>query len=397
MRTRSAVRSALVTCPLAAVAVMLCVPFPPAAARTSPATASASAARGVLNQVAAFSARNAWAVGRVGETRPATLIARWNGSVWKVEPSSAAARQGWLDSVAVTSARNAWAAGFSGALLGTRKPMILHWNGSAWARVKTPDGGGGASLIGVAATSGRNAWAVGFTADGFTFIVHWNGIRWRRVPSPSPGRDAELTGVAATSGRNAWAVGTTGGGRILILRWNGTAWKRAPVPDLPAGDILERVAATSDSNAWAVGHTATYKILIMRWNGTSWKRAPGPGITGQLYGITAAPDQGGAWAAGVAGNVEAPAARGLRAWVPGVNVGLATARSAPLILRWNGRTWRRVAVPALADGTALVGTTSTSAGNAWAVGGAGGLFGSATTALVLHWNGRAWQRQRVTR
>lgn len=397
MRARSAVRRALVACPLAAAVAIACVPALPAAAGTSPAKTPA-AARGVLNQVAALSARDAWAVGRIGVSGSATLIARWNGSAWKVVPSPAGARQGWLDSVAVTSARNAWAAGFSGdpSSAGGSRPMILRWNGSAWARMKTPDGVGSASLIGVAATSVKNAWAVGFTEGGFTLIVHWDGTAWRRVPSPSPGRGALLAGVTATSARTAWAVGTTGGRKILILRWNGTAWTRAPAPDLPAGSTLERVTATSASNAWAVGYTASITPLILRWNGSRWKRVPSPKITGQLYGITATPG-GGTWAAGLTGRQGTAAAPALRAGAPGMDAGPVTGKPEPLILRWNGRTWKRAPSPAPFGGAALIGATSTSATSAWAVGGTGDLFGSGARALVLHWNGHAWKAQRVTR
>ncbi len=248
----------------------------------------------------------------------------------------------------------------------------------------------------VAATSAKNAWAVGYTEDGFTFIVHWDGTAWRRVPSPSPGRGAVLTGVTATSARNAWAVGITGGGKILILRWNGTAWTRAPAPDLPAGSTLNRVTATSASNAWAVGYTASITPLILRWNGTGWKRVPSPKITGHLYGITAIP-RGGAWAAGLTGLPGAAAGPALRAWAPGMDAGPVTAKPEPLILRWNGRAWKRAPSPAPVAGAALIGLTSTSATSAWAVGGTGNLFGSGARALVLHWNGHAWKPQKVIR
>jgi len=312
-----------------------------------------------------------------------------------VVPSPTGARQGWLNGVAVTSARNAWAVGFSGNA--TVRPMILRWNGSAWRRVKTPNGGGGARLGGVAATSATNAWAVGATDDGHTFIVHWNGSKWQRVPSPGSGTGAFLSGVAATSAGNAWAVGATGGNKILIVRWNGTAWKRVPTPGLPTGGNLERVTATSATSAWAVGYTASIQPLILRWNGITWRRVPAPRITGQLYGITALPG-GGAWATGLTGREGSAAAPTPHAWAPGPYADAAPAKPTPLILRWNGRTWKRVASPEPPAGGALIGLTSTSASNAWAVGGAGSnLFGSTVTALVLHWNGHAWKPQKVTR
>jgi hypothetical protein len=275
--------------------------------------------------------------------------------------------------------------------------MILRWNGSAWSRVRTPDARGGALLAGVAATSATNAWAVGTTGRGRTFIVHWNGSKWVRVPSPSPGYGAVLIGVAATSAKNAWAVGTTGGGKILIERWNGKAWKRTLAPDLPTGSTLERVTATSATSAWAVGYTARITPLVLRWNGVRWERVPAPRIIGQLYGITALAD-GGAWATGLTGRQGTAVAPTLPAWAPGPDSGQAPAKPTPLILRWNGHTWKRVASPALHAGAALIGLTATSASNAWAVGGSGSnLFGSAVIALVLQWNGHTWQPQKLTR
>ena len=66
-----------------------------------------------------------------------------------------------------------------------------------------------------------------------------------------------------------------------------------------------------------------------------------------------------------------------------------------LIAHWNGKSWQQVPSPTPGAGGALFGVTATSARNAWAVGCAGNCyqgFGSGLRTLILHWNGKSWQR-----
>ncbi len=68
-----------------------------------------------------------------------------------------------------------------------------------------------------------------------------------------------------------------------------------------------------------------------------------------------------------------------------------------LILHWNGKNWQRVHSPSPAPDCELLAVTATSARNAWAVGFAdpsGGDARRVTVArtLILHWNGRSWNR-----
>jgi hypothetical protein len=121
---------------------------------------------------------------------------------------------------------------------------------------------------------------------------------------------------------------------------------------------LSGVAATSASNAWAVG-SAGSASLALHWNGHAWSRvsAPGSGL-----GDVAASSPGNAWAIGRAGSGQA-------------------------IFHWNGQSWKRTPAPlAKAD---LLGVTTTSASNAWAV---GEVVTSSVRTLILHWNGHAWKR-----
>jgi hypothetical protein len=67
-----------------------------------------------------------------------------------------------------------------------------------------------------------------------------------------------------------------------------------------------------------------------------------------------------------------------------------TSRGKTLILRWNGTAWRQVPSPSPAGNPALSGVAATSAGNAWAVGSY--QSGIVFKTLILRWNGTAWKQ-----
>jgi hypothetical protein len=347
-------------------------PVTPAAARASFTGPAASfTISGQLSGVAATSARSAWAVGFSGSNlSPRTLIVRWNGTAWKRLPSPSPAGS-VLSGVAATSAGSAWAVGSTGS----GKSLILRWNGTAWRRVPSPSPGANAVLSGVVATSARSAWAVGSTGSR-TLILRWNGTAWRRLPSPSPGASAILSAVAATSAGSAWAVGSTGIlPKTLIERWNGTAWKRVPSPSPAFSErLLRGVAAVSARSAWAVGCSTCAtasgfnRTLIERWTGTAWKSVLSPSPTGGILSGVAATSARSAWAVGGTER--------------GTGIG---ARIGTLILRWNGKTWRRVPSPSPGRRAGLSSVAVTSARSAWAVGTSGG------KTLILRWNGTAWK------
>lgn len=94
----------------------------------------------ILSKVAATSATNAWAVGYYGGLYQQTFIVRWHGSSWRQVTSpdpGGPFGQSIIEDVAATSASDAWAVGFygNGSHGGT---MILRWNGTAWTQVTSP-------------------------------------------------------------------------------------------------------------------------------------------------------------------------------------------------------------------------------------------------------------------
>ncbi len=142
---------------------------------------------------------------------------------WGGQPPNVGSGDNQLEGVAATSACNAVAVGYYNN--GTaNQTLILRWSGTAWKVQPSSDPGGSANdneLLGVAATSSHNAWAVGYYYNGTadqTLIERWNGKAWKKQRSPNPGRsvnDNELSDVAATSSTNAWAVGSYSDGTTI--------------------------------------------------------------------------------------------------------------------------------------------------------------------------------------
>jgi hypothetical protein len=251
-----------------------------------------------LGAVAVFPG-GAWAVGEYGLTdhgdgggvaRP--LIVRVTGTTMRRVPVPKLTDSSALEDVAATSATDAWAVGFTG-----QGPLVLHWNGTAWTRTQLP-----AALARrvvavdtVAATSAANAWAV-IRFRTHDRLMHWNGSQWGQVVIPDLGLHYGISSLAATSARNFWAVEWPGG----ILHWNGRRWTCAL-----SQDSIKAVSTSSADNAWAVG-LSSYGggPLAWHWNGQTWKPATPPGPDSpeiNLNGVAVIPGSGGAWAFGGTG------------------------------------------------------------------------------------------------
>ncbi len=233
-------------------------------------------------------------------------------------------------------------------------------------------------LTSVAASSASNAWAVGY-GGGQALTMHWTGASWTQVPAPAPAYSS-LAGVAVGA-TDAWAVGSTGTDKPLILHWAGSGWARVTV-SLPSGSYLYGVTEASARDAWIVGSSGAdnWRTLILHWNGTAWKRVASPdpkpsGTHGDTLDAVSAVSPGDAWAAGWLAGKSGNPARGL-------------------LLRWNGKAWKRVAAGAIpAQGGVLAGVAGTSRSSAFAVGcdcakasGAG---------IADRWTGRSWAKMRL--
>ena len=188
-----------------------------------------------------------------------------------------------------------------------------------------------------------------------------------------------LGGVAAISNSSAWAVGyagTSSAPRVLMLHWNGAAWSRVTSPGvLTASGQLSAVTVVSAKSAWAVGSTGLLGTgknhsLLLHWNGSKWSQvtSPAPVAGGNLAAITATAKSG--WAVGfVNTDPSAPLC----------------CAGTPLVFRWNGAKWSRVATK-LGKGTYLNGVASTATNSSWATGGPLAMI----TGALAKWSGSAW-------
>ena len=158
-------------------------------------------------------------------------------------------------------------------------------------------------------------------------------ICWSVVPAPAvPGYGARLLSIAGTSDNDIWAVGwfdENNARHNLALHWNGLAWERVPVPDVVPDRInaLNGVAVIAPNDVWAVGYAV--------------------GLSYQT-----------------------------------------------VTMHWDGKAWQVVPSPNLTrpgSYNALNAVVAISSNDVWAVGGAPIGLGVYGRALLMHWDGSAWQ------
>jgi hypothetical protein len=315
--------------------------------------------------------------------RAAAAAAGWP---WRTVPGPVipAPESPTLDALAMAGPSRGWAAGFTLAVgNGPPRfgPLLAAWDGRTWRRVVPRLGVASSRLDGLAARSATDAWAVGSVSawpkdtSAQPLILHWNGRRWARVPAaPVPGYAyVELLSVAARSATDAWAVGEAQPATSLELHpviehWNGRRWRLMNNPEVPAGTALTSVTVAPDGQAWAAGNPdadVSQRGVVLHWTGRSWATAATPATSAvprvSLDAVTMA--RNSVWAVG-----DAFDAHGNRI---------------PYALRWNGRRWARVGVPAVAGGFFY---TVTAAGHGEVI--AGGIDDKGALSAV--WNGRSW-------
>jgi hypothetical protein len=357
----------------------------------------AFAFHGELLRVAAASPSAAWAVGFSGTPAdPGTLMLHWDGKTWSrvTSPGVADGAPGILTDVTAVSASDAWAVGVTGrapssGCAGADRRLLLHWDGTSWSQVAgvLPASG----CLSAIAMSGHDGWLAGrslVAGRPQALILRREGAGWQRVPAPAGANGFSPARVVITSAGTAWMSGWVPGHGSLpwhsaLMRWNGSLWQWASFPIDGPANYLSDLAADPDGTAWAVGSATTATSqpgirrsiapLAMRWAGATWQavHVP-PGGKSAFGGVTVAPD-GTVWAVGAA------------------DVGL-------LAMRWTGNTWAEVPVPNAdspdeANGSGLTSVAFPSPAYGWAVGvdwvtGKGKHAGD--WPLIVHWDGTAW-------
>ncbi|AVT30864.1 hypothetical protein C6361_16770 [Plantactinospora sp. BC1] len=252
-----------------------------------------------------------------------------------------------LVDVSATGPDGAWAVGYQGASYGAPPPprpyALLQWNGNSWTERLLSDDV--STLSGVSATTASDVWTVGQDRQLAPYAARWNGSAWQGYRPLGQDTASTLFDVAADGGR---AVLVGGNAHPLILEWDGQRFTRATVPGADAwpgtlyGVTTAPDGATFAVGAWHVEDAAYPEPMIVQRTGSAWQVATLPTVpSARLLGVWArsATD---AWAVGTADYDSAPK---------------------PLIMRWNGTTWRRVTAPVAAGSLGAV--AGDQAGNLW--------------------------------
>jgi hypothetical protein len=248
----------------------------------------------------------------------------------------------------------------------------------AWKTVAAPTPGvGSAALNGVDAIAPKDIWAVGYSnAQGKTLAEHWNGKKWSVVKTPNKSGFTAFQDVAVVSHRNVWAVGyfvPSGGShpRTLIEHWNGKRWRIVKSPNpLKGTNVLFGVDAASARAVFAVGTnnlgaSAGLRQVTLRLTPKGWKS------------VKAGPSSG----------AEDVAVFSAKSALAVGHIGSGTA-SKPLVEKYAGGHWTRLATSTSATGPDLADLSARGSDVQWAVGDQSGT--SALQTFTMRKTGAGW-------
>jgi hypothetical protein len=242
----------------------------------TPKLASGPTGWALLHGVDAVSASSALAV---GEANGAAAALRWNGSSWSKVPVTASSTSALRD-IKAFSATDAWAVGRTAPTL-NGLTLIEHWQGSSWTQVASPSPGTrDNTLTAVAGSAPNDVWAVGYSRDLpygnralHSLIEHYDGHAWTRLPSPDVDIQTVLNGIVALSPTDAWAVGYASNRGALVMHYDGHTWTATTLPQLSS---LTAIAALSASDLWAAGLDTSGNVMLANSRGSSWTITPAP-------------------------------------------------------------------------------------------------------------------------
>jgi hypothetical protein len=212
-----------------------------------------------------------------------TLAEGWAAGRWTVipTPNAPGATSSQLNAVSCLSATECIAVGSYRRSAGITKTLVERFHGGVWTIEPSPNISATAAseLTSVSCTSVRVCVAVGGSPLGATsptvgtLVERRIAGEWRSQRAPRVG---ELSGVSCTSPLFCMAVGGS-----AALRWDGRTWTRlalAPVPINGPG-FFYGVACNSPSACEAVGLVApspsSHGPEAQRWNGRRWADQPG--------------------------------------------------------------------------------------------------------------------------
>jgi hypothetical protein len=231
-----------------------------------------------------------------------------------------------------------------------------------------------------------DAWVAGIVNDGEpdqgALVENWNGSSWQRVTLPA-GDSARIAAkiplvvVGASAGRDVWVFGEFG----HFLRLAGGRWTHGLIPSFPRETFIDQVAAFNPRDVWVFALRVTGSPA----NGTFRLRPFAERFDGRTWRQVAIPVRPGDGAF----TVSAVSARDMWALTGTVTPGSGI-YAKPRVLHWNGRSWRPVTIqPRRPNGGTMTTILGVGPDNVW-VGGSRQQPKGGSDELVQHWNGKTW-------
>ena len=329
-----------------------------------------------------------------GSSVELTLAEQWRGTSWAIlpTPTPTGATASALSGISCTTAAVRTAVGHYVNASGVKATLVERWNGTAWSIQPSPDPTGGGVLSSIWCRASPCA-AVGAGGQNAPLAERWNGTMWVIQPTATPTGGGALDGLSCTAPSACTAVGQSQDAP-LAERWNGTAWSIQTTPNAnPGGQIvrsnlLSGVSCTSARGCTAVGWwngfhcnngkptcncfrlpycTITNGTLVEAWDGAKWAIQSSPFSLGNggghLLGVSCVSATG----------CTASGTRFAPAW------------GSPLTEQWNGSTWTYQLPPSPSSGGTLLGVSCTATTACTAVGETTAV--SPGTALVERYSG----------
>jgi hypothetical protein len=201
----------------------------------------------VWNDIACFSATDAWFAGRTGTSDG--IVRHIDGRAWTFPGEEALALFGFAPD-------NVYLSGRAGT--------IRHFDGSNWTNENSGTLETLAGIGGVMDDDGRHLFAVG---DRGT-IRTWTGTRWG--PMLPPGNSIQpLVAVWAAAADDVFAVGATSS----VFRYRGPpgSLQWSAEPTTLSGSSFAAIAGRSPTEVVAVSHDGRF----FHYNGTAWRQVVG--------------------------------------------------------------------------------------------------------------------------
>ncbi len=272
---------------------------------------------------------------RAGGIR-ANRIARWDGEHWTpvgggIDLGTVYALAGFDDGSSDGPAL--YAGGLFDGAGGTPVQSIARWDGETWSDVGGGVDGYVSELVVFDEASGPALYVGGnfLTAGDLPapHVARWDGARWSALSDGPGGRVNALRNFDDRSGKGPqlYAGGVFSSPRQphAVARWDGTTWHDVGETLLLGGawDLVIYDDGSGAGPALYAGGTFEHDdfyFTVARWDGAAWTPVPGSPSVAYVYSMVVIDD----------GLDDHPAL-----YVGGT----LTHEGAPLIARWNGKTW----------------------------------------------------------